>query len=74
MRVGENYVNWTPGKCLLFDDSYQHEVWHKKSEDQNLAPRIVLLFDFWHPDLSEIEKKALFYCLPDQGPDKATSR
>jgi len=71
MRVGDQYVNWTPGKCLLFDDSYQHEVWHKS--DQNL-PRVVLLFDFWHPDLQEVEKEALFYCLPDEPADRETSR
>lgn len=63
MKVAEQIVNWIPGKCLLFDDSFLHEVWHKGPEGE---PRIVLLFDFWHPDLSEIEKKALFYCLPDK--------
>ena len=34
------------GECLIFDDSYEHEVWHEGVED-----RIVLIADMWHPQL-----------------------
>lgn len=36
------------GKCLVFDDSYEHEVWNKTEGE-----RVLLLFDLWHPDLVE---------------------
>eukprot|EP00931_Biecheleriopsis_adriatica_P122464 TRINITY_DN97452_c0_g1_i1.p1 TRINITY_DN97452_c0_g1~~TRINITY_DN97452_c0_g1_i1.p1 ORF type:complete len:391 (+),score=75.21 TRINITY_DN97452_c0_g1_i1:37-1209(+) len=37
---------WREGKCLCFDDSFRHEVWHDGAE-----PRIVLIVDVWHPDM-----------------------
>jgi len=37
---------WEEGKCLVFDDSYEHEVRHRGG-----APRTVLLVNFWHPDI-----------------------
>lgn len=36
------------GKCLVFDDCYEHEVWNKTEGE-----RVLLLFDLWHPDLVE---------------------
>lgn len=38
----------TAGKCLVFDDCYEHEVWNKTDKE-----RVLLLFDLWHPDLVE---------------------
>lgn len=35
------------GKCLVFDDCYEHEVWNKTKRE-----RVLLLFDLWHPDLA----------------------
>ncbi|CAM9782549.1 unnamed protein product, partial [Ectocarpus sp. 13 AM-2016] len=35
------------GKCLVFDDCYEHEVWNKTERE-----RVLLLFDLWHPDLA----------------------
>lgn len=46
MRVGSETVRWREGRCLVFDDSFEHEVHHLGDE-----PRIVLLFDVLHPDL-----------------------
>ena len=31
---------------LIFDDSFEHEVWHEGADD-----RVVLICDMWHPDL-----------------------
>ncbi len=39
------------GKCIIFDDSYIHEA---VNEDK-IEPRINLIFDFWHPDLTQEE-------------------
>ena len=37
---------WAEGRCLIFDDSFEHEVWHEGDSD-----RVVLICDLWHPDL-----------------------
>lgn len=46
LRVGPDWGSWEEGKCLFFDDSYEHEVVH-----EGIGVRIVLLIRFWHPDL-----------------------
>jgi hypothetical protein len=58
IRVGAEERNWEEGKALVFDDSFEHEVWNEGSER-----RTVLLFDFWHPALSEIEIEAVTYMM-----------
>ena len=54
IRVGDQKLRWTPGRCIVFDDSFEHEVWHDGD-----TPRAVLIVDFWHPDLTEAERWAL---------------
>jgi aspartyl/asparaginyl beta-hydroxylase (cupin superfamily) len=54
IRVGTETVGWQEGKCLVFDDSFEHEVWNRSDER-----RIVLLIQFWHPDLTPEEIWAL---------------
>ena len=44
MRVGGQTYAWEEGKCLVFDDTYKHEVTNATDED-----RVVLLFDFDRP-------------------------
>ncbi|CAE8705079.1 unnamed protein product [Polarella glacialis] len=46
IRVGTKVCTWEEGKCLVFDDSWEHEVWNKSE-----LLRVVLLVNFWHPDL-----------------------
>ena len=46
IRVGSEEREWKQGECLVFDESFEHEVWHEGAED-----RIVLIADMWHPDL-----------------------
>eukprot|EP00931_Biecheleriopsis_adriatica_P011155 TRINITY_DN112233_c0_g1_i1.p1 TRINITY_DN112233_c0_g1~~TRINITY_DN112233_c0_g1_i1.p1 ORF type:complete len:264 (+),score=46.88 TRINITY_DN112233_c0_g1_i1:62-793(+) len=46
IRVGTETRRWQQGKCLVFDDSWEHEVWNTGT-----SVRIVLLVNFWHPDL-----------------------
>ena len=43
---------------LVFDDSFEHEVIHE-SEGQ----RIVLIIDFHHPDMSQVNTKTLSFHL-----------
>lgn len=39
---------------MVFDDSFEHEVWHNGTEY-----RLILIIDVWHPDLTAHEKKTL---------------
>jgi len=47
IRVADQVMAWTEGRCLVFDDSFEHEVWHEGSED-----RVVLILDSLHPELA----------------------
>ena len=48
IRVGGEARTWERGRALVFDDSFEHEVWNDAD-----AERVVLLLRFWHPDLGE---------------------
>jgi aspartyl/asparaginyl beta-hydroxylase (cupin superfamily) len=54
LRVGTEVLNWQEGKCLVFDDSFEHEAWNNSDGE-----RIVLLIQFWHPDLTDAEVWAI---------------
>jgi hypothetical protein len=54
IRVGKETRTWEVGKCLVFDDSFAHEI--RNDGDRT---RAVLIVDLWHPDLSPIEIQAL---------------
>jgi aspartyl/asparaginyl beta-hydroxylase (cupin superfamily) len=41
MRVGSETREWTEGGVLVFDDTIEHEVWHRGT-----SPRVILLVDF----------------------------
>ncbi|HXD46861.1 MAG TPA: aspartyl/asparaginyl beta-hydroxylase domain-containing protein [Pseudolabrys sp.] len=44
MRVGDAMVHWEEGKCVVFDDTYKHEVWNDTD-----GMRVVLLIDVCRP-------------------------
>jgi aspartyl/asparaginyl beta-hydroxylase (cupin superfamily) len=44
IRVGKDERTWEEGKLLVFDDSFEHEVWNHSD-----FVRIVLFINFWHP-------------------------
>lgn len=46
LRVAGEEMRWVEGKCLVFDDSFEHEVRHVGTQD-----RVVLILDTLHPDL-----------------------
>ena len=48
MRVGDQILHWEEGEMIIFDESFEHEVFHY---NENNESRLVLYFDFWHPDL-----------------------
>lgn len=49
-RVATETRAWEQGKCLLFDDSFEHEAWNDGD-----TTRFVLLLDIWHPQLTDVE-------------------
>ena len=50
-RVGSQTRKWEPGKLLIFDDTVEHEAMNPSDQ-----LRVVLIFDVWHPALSDQEK------------------
>lgn len=54
IRVGTTTRTWEEGRCIVFDDSFEHEVWNASDR-----PRYVLILDLWHPDLTAVETWAL---------------
>jgi aspartyl/asparaginyl beta-hydroxylase (cupin superfamily) len=53
-RVGAETRMWERGQALVFDDTIEHEACNPSN-----ALRVVLIFDVWHPDLSETEQGAV---------------
>ncbi|XP_057291795.1 aspartate beta-hydroxylase domain-containing protein 2-like [Hydractinia symbiolongicarpus] len=61
MNVDGENVQWLHQKGVFFDDSFPHSVRYKTdSEDE--VDRVVLLLDFWHPDLTSEERRCLQNC------------
>lgn len=60
IRVADEVKPWVTGKCIVFDDSFEHEVWNKSE-----MTRIVLIVDVWNPCLSDEAKLALEYIMPE---------
>ncbi|SHF86386.1 aspartyl/asparaginyl beta-hydroxylase domain-containing protein [Streptoalloteichus hindustanus] len=54
LRVAGQDLRWVEGKCLIFDDSFEHEVRHDGTED-----RVVLILDMLHPDLGGDQRERL---------------
>lgn len=53
-RVGAERREWRIGEAFVFDDTIEHEAANDSDE-----PRIVLIFDLWHPGLSAAERAAV---------------
>jgi hypothetical protein len=54
LRVGNHRRPVEAGKLMIFDDSIEHEAWNDSD-----APRVILLFEIWRPDLTDAERHAL---------------
>lgn len=44
VRVDKQLLHWKEGKCIVFDDYYEHEVWNETDEH-----RVVQFFDVDRP-------------------------
>jgi aspartyl/asparaginyl beta-hydroxylase (cupin superfamily) len=56
-RVGNQVRLWEKGKAWVFDDTIEHEA-----RNQGTGTRVILIFNIWHPDLTE-EERALVTAL-----------
>lgn len=52
IRVGNQVQSWQPGKVMVLDDSYPHEVWNHTTDET----RVIFLLDIWHPDVTKQER------------------
>ncbi|XP_040564034.1 uncharacterized protein [Lepeophtheirus salmonis] len=54
LRVTDKYLTWKEGEFLIFDDSFDHEVWNNSGGE-----RLVLIFDIWHPEITSEQAATL---------------
>ena len=54
LRVGPEVRKWKEGECLVFDDSWEHEVGNESPKNRG-----VLIVDVWHPDASDDLRRSL---------------
>lgn len=54
ISVGGIEHAWQEGRCVTFDDTFEHEAWNRSDK-----VRAVMILDSWHPDLSEAEREAI---------------
>ena len=54
LAVAGEAHGWREGECLVFDDSFVHEAINRSAQT-----RVVLIFDLWHPGLTEPTRAAL---------------
>jgi aspartate beta-hydroxylase len=54
LRVGGEVHAWQKGRCVTFDDTFEHEAWNRSEHT-----RVVLILDCWNPDLTEVERAAV---------------
>jgi aspartyl/asparaginyl beta-hydroxylase (cupin superfamily) len=53
-RVGAETRPWRRGEAFVFDDTIEHEALNPTDR-----LRVVLIFDIWHPDLTQRERDAV---------------
>ena len=53
ISVGGVEHAWQEGRCVTFDDTFEHEAWNRSGK-----LRAVMILDSWHPDLTEAEREA----------------
>ncbi|XP_045416915.1 aspartyl/asparaginyl beta-hydroxylase isoform X2 [Lemur catta] len=54
IRCANETKMWEEGKVLIFDDSFEHEVWQDAS-----SFRLIFIVDVWHPELTPQQRRSL---------------
>jgi hypothetical protein len=69
--VANRKAEWREGECVLFDDSFVHSAEFRRGRSERdeadagyeagalSEPRVVLIVDLWHPELSESDRRAI---------------
>ncbi|MEO7251950.1 MAG: aspartyl/asparaginyl beta-hydroxylase domain-containing protein [Arenimonas sp.] len=52
--VGGERHDWQEGRCVAFDDTFEHEAWNRSAQS-----RVILLMDAWNPALTLPERQAM---------------
>lgn len=45
---------WKEGRCVMFDDTFEHRAWNRSTE-----VRTILIMDVWNPNLRPPEREAI---------------
>ncbi|XP_042616832.1 aspartyl/asparaginyl beta-hydroxylase-like isoform X4 [Cyprinus carpio] len=54
IRCTNQTREWEEGKVLIFDDSFEHEVWQEAE-----SYRLIFIVDVWHPELTQLQRQTL---------------
>ncbi|XP_072708529.1 aspartyl/asparaginyl beta-hydroxylase isoform X2 [Ciconia boyciana] len=54
IRCAQENRTWEEGKVLIFDDSFEHEVWQDAE-----SSRLIFIVDVWHPELTAQQRRTL---------------
>ncbi|KAM9166677.1 aspartyl/asparaginyl beta-hydroxylase isoform 5-T5 [Pangshura tecta] len=54
IRCASENRTWEEGKVLIFDDSFEHEVWQDAD-----SYRLIFIVDVWHPELTPQQRRTL---------------
>ncbi|XP_044032038.1 aspartyl/asparaginyl beta-hydroxylase isoform X8 [Siniperca chuatsi] len=54
IRCTDQTREWEEGKVLIFDDSFEHEVWQDAD-----SYRLIFIVDVWHPELTPYQRQTL---------------
>uniref|UniRef100_A0A3P9J2A4 Un-named hu7910 n=1 Tax=Oryzias latipes TaxID=8090 RepID=A0A3P9J2A4_ORYLA len=54
IRCTNQTREWEEGKVLIFDDSFEHEVWQEAD-----SYRLIFIVDVWHPELTQQQRQTL---------------
>ncbi|RVE59127.1 hypothetical protein OJAV_G00200970 [Oryzias javanicus] len=54
IRCTNQTREWEEGKVLIFDDSFEHEVWQDAD-----SYRLIFIVDVWHPELTQHQRQTL---------------
>ncbi|XP_062235153.1 aspartyl/asparaginyl beta-hydroxylase-like isoform X11 [Platichthys flesus] len=54
IRCTNQTREWQEGKVLIFDDSFEHEVWQDA-----VSHRLIFIVDVWHPELTQHQRQTL---------------
>uniref|UniRef100_A0A8C3Q4R0 Uncharacterized protein n=1 Tax=Geospiza parvula TaxID=87175 RepID=A0A8C3Q4R0_GEOPR len=54
IRCAQENRYWEEGKVLIFDDSFEHEVWQDAE-----SYRLIFIVDVWHPELTAQQRRTL---------------